>query len=347
MTKKVNNQRIALIGAYGYTGRIILDCLQEAGIQFTAIGRDSEKLHALDHSPSLQLDLQSKEDRESLLNDFDTFLNCAGPFGIESKEFIQELALKEGKTYLDITGELDLVRSIKDSCKDSNSLIIQGVAFESLLVDLIYRKYANDLESIHSLESFYRFSESRPSPGTKITMKLSNLKSTYFLQNGSFELVNDSREEVNLRGAVNLAVPYPLPEVAYCSWDAGVETAGSYMLLSKAAAMFVGAKGNKEDQISRTYDKLKNRKVDGPDLIERSEQSTRLYIRFNNDNTRVVLLEAEDMYLITAKAIVNSLEVILNGVDLKGVHSPASLFKGAELETLKALGVSHSITNFE
>lgn len=343
MTKKANHKRIALIGAYGYTGSILAECLAEESIEFTAVGRNPEKLGHND----LVKDLQKEEDRRFLLDNFDVFLNCAGPFGLESKQFIAELSLRSGKVYLDITGELDLVRSVKDSCRDTNSLIIQGVAFESLVADLGARIYQNENGPITGLHTYYHFSESRPSPGTKITMKLSNLKDTYFLKNGVFEKVNDEREELELKNETKVAVPYPLPEVAYWSWENEVIDAGSYLLLNKTAAMFVGAKGNKADLVEKTYEKLKTRKGPGPNLEERASQATSLYLKFNNNPSEVVLLEAEDMYLITAKAMLFAMNKAIDDHEISGVKSPSSLFKNEEKETLSLLGVNYSLTSFE
>ncbi|MCH2233237.1 MAG: hypothetical protein MK078_03205 [Crocinitomicaceae bacterium] len=343
MTKKANHKRIALIGAYGYTGSILTECLAEEGIEFTTVGRNPEKLD----QNGLVKDLQKEEDRKYLLDNFDIFLNSAGPFGIESKQFIEELSLRSEKVYLDITGELDLVRSIKESCGGSRSLIVQGVAFESLVADLGARIYQNENAPITALHTYYHFSESRPSPGTKITMKLSNLKDTYFLRDGDFEKVNDEREELELRNEIKVAVPYPLPEVAYWSWENDVKDAGSYLLLNKTAAIFVGAKGNKSELVESTYEKLKTRKGKGPNLKERASQTTALYLKFNNNPTQVVLLEAEDMYLITAKAMVFALYKVMDNQDFSGVKPPSSLFKNEEKEILDLLGITYSLTSIE
>ena len=108
--------RISVVGAYGYTGRLICEELEKAGYSFSVLGRNKQKLDLLKEefstiSSALELDMRNADDVEQLLEHSDLIVNCAGPFTEESQLLVDSVA-ESGKTYLDISGELRLKREI-------------------------------------------------------------------------------------------------------------------------------------------------------------------------------------------------------------------------------------------
>lgn len=344
--------KIILIGAYGYTGRIICELLENESYKFTAAGRDSEKLKQLQtefHSieKTRALDIRDHEQIKSLVNEFDIILNCAGPFTEESADLVNEIANSKSKIYFDISGEIGFVKTSFEHnhsiAIENKTTLVHGCAFESLVADLALKMLSRKLDRIAEIKTFYAFQHSKPSPGTRITMKLSKFRKLYRISNSVWNEINTSEEKmpVSFDGVNYMAVAYPLPEIAFSFWNYKPESAMSYLLLSKEEALFVGTPENLTGTLEDELERLKKRKNAGPVAEERQMQQCSLLIQVSDhEKTETLSLTGRDMYLMTAKCIVFALLRCLKSNDRKfGVISPAQLFDGIEAETLRKLGV--------
>ena len=107
--------RISIVGAYGYTGRLICTEFENVGIIFSIFGRNEKKILELKEKLksvplALALDMRKEEDVQIVIDKSDLIVNCAGPF-TEEAQLLTKSATKNGKKYLDITGELGFVRN--------------------------------------------------------------------------------------------------------------------------------------------------------------------------------------------------------------------------------------------
>ena len=348
--------RIALIGAYGFTGKLISHELQNFKLPFTAYGRNVEKLTELKNEYSCidaisGIDLRKKDDVSVIISNSDIIINCAGPFTEEATLILEQIA-DSGKIYLDITGEIGFVRSSHEKfnarAQKSNSLIIHGCAFESLVADLGLVYISEKLGSIKNVRTFYNFNQLKASPGTKMTMKLSKFRKILKIdkQNWSESNFKDDQLHITIdKKSEHIAIPYPLPEIAYSLWNYSAHKAESFLLVGlKEAKYFKGASDDSGDSLE-TLDAIRLRKRKGPTTEERAMQKSALVLDVESDSNQVlqVLLESSDMYLTTAKAIVLSVEKLLQ-IDNKpnGVISPGQLFKGNVMAALKDLEVELS-----
>jgi len=343
--------RISVIGGYGYTGKLICHELDRAGFDYTVVGRNAEKLAALRDELSGEIhfrlgDIQLTDFASEISASSDLIINCAGPFTEESSEFLRQV-VESGKIYLDITGELGFVRNAHQNyhqlAEKSNALILCGCAFESLIVDLIVQvKTAN--KKITTITTFYWFNKPLISPGTRITMKLSKFREAFKIAERkwvSCDLINDRYQVAFPQlDATQIAVSYPLPEVAFFNWSLHPQNAQSFLLLSAEEARFIEQREQNPHLLTETYARIKKVKKNGPTALERSEQMSRIIVDFktDHDERQTFLIENTDMYQTTAKAIVLAVvELKKDRKNLNGVLNPAQLFKGRELETLHAL----------
>ena len=345
--------RIALIGAYGFTGSLIAAELQKANLDFTAYGRDIQKLTDLQSGNSsvkevVAIDLRTKEDVDKVMSNSDLVINCAGPFTEEATQLLDKMA-DSGKVYLDITGEIGFVRAshekFNDRAKESNTLIIHGCAFESLVADLGLAYILDKLDSIKNVRTFYNFNELKASPGTKMTMKLSKYRKILKINNNIWSESDFQEDKLHITidgKSEHIAIPYPLPEIAYSFWNYNVNKAESFLLVGlREAQYFKGASDASGDSLE-TLDTIRQKKRKGPSVEERAIQKSALVLNVESNSGQVfqLLLESSDMYLATAKAIVLSVQNLRQKSDRpSGVISPAQLFKGNILEALKDLGV--------
>lgn len=346
--------RIIVIGAYGYTGRLICAALARNGYNFAVAGKNKELLvELLELYPAIRkmeiVDLTVEKDGERLIASYDVFINCAGPFTEESSLFLRGIASNFSKTYLDITGEIEFVRAshtrYDDLAKVNQSTIMHACAFESFLAGLAYQILKRTIKHPISANSYYEFGRSRPSPGTKITMKMSNLRTLHFLKAREWTEISDAdKHSLQLENKNLTAVPYPLPELAFFSWEDDLTNAGSFLLLPPEEAIFSGHKKAETDiDLQETLEQLKERKGKGPTAEERAAQTANLIVKLEDKEGKSasIHLNGKDMYALTAHCIV----LILNKLDAifkqpYGVISPASLFIGKEENALKQLEVS-------
>jgi len=345
--------RIALIGAYGFTGKLISNELHNSNLEFSIYGRDIEKLTNLKAEYSsitqvMAIDLRKKEDVEKVLSNSDLVINCAGPFTEEATLLLDQVA-DSGKIYLDITGEIGFVRSSHEkfhaSAVRSKSLIIHGCAFESLVADLGLEFISSKLGSIKSVRTFYNFNQLKVSPGTKMTMKLSRFRKILKVENNEWcesEFKGDQLHITIDSVSEHIAIPYPLPEIAYSYWNHNVDSAESFLLVGTAEAKFFKGTSDSSGSSLETLDTIRLRKRKGPSVEERAVQKSSLVIEVESDTNQLfqVLLESSDMYLTTAKAIVLTIQNLQNSSTVpSGVMSPAQLFKSNVLAALKDLDV--------
>lgn len=339
---------ITVIGAYGYTGKLICHELENHQLKFSIAGRDAAKLESLktilkSNPISIPGDISISEIAGKIISESDLIINCAGPFTEESKLLLSLVATR-GKVYLDITGEIGFVKNSRESfhevAQKSKSLIIHGCAFESLLADLACQIAARHSD-IKEVLTFYWFSNKLASPGSKITMKLSKFRKPLTIQKNAWSQTDSFNYKI-LREADQRnysAVSYPLPEIAFSFWKHNVARAGTYLLLEPEEAKFVNRTNQVEGDPQEELNRLRQKKQNGPIAAERANQLSeiRIALKLKNGDDPFLLIENSDMYQTTAVAIRLAVEKIIAGVQLSGVINPAALFKGEEENTLKML----------
>jgi short subunit dehydrogenase-like uncharacterized protein len=345
---------VTIVGAYGYTGQLICKEFDSLGIRYNVAGRNLQDLEELKNKFSmvsycLLLDMIIEDDINTLLSKSDIIVNCAGPFSEESS-LLLEKAARSGKYYVDISGELGFVKNsfekYQSIAKESNSLIVHACAFESLIADLVLQTTS----PYESVKTFYWFNQKSVSPGTKLTMKLSQYHDPLCISERKWKSFNDGiRFNIRMGEQKLTAVPYPLPEIAFAKKRTNCKNAHSFLLLDKAEAKYVSNSSKLGGDPITKLNKLKERKSKGPSPENRALQRSRIVLEFSfSDGSSIVkTVENIDMYQTTAKAIVLAVKTFLKNYEVpRGVICPATLFKGRESEALEELSVSPIVISF-
>ncbi|MFN5417853.1 MAG: saccharopine dehydrogenase NADP-binding domain-containing protein [Flavobacteriia bacterium] len=346
--------KISVVGAYGYTGKLICDELDSMHILYAIVGRNKQKLDELRDnlkvvSDSWCLDLQNENDCDFLISNSDLIINCAGPFTEESNILVKKMA-QSGKVYLDISGELEFIKTSRENYHqiaiESKSLIIHGCAFESLITDLVLQNLKVENENVQAIRTFYLFEKTKASPGTRITMKLAkfrkNLKISAFQWTVSD--LNKDILDVQISNQIDCyrAIVYPLPDIAFSHWLYQPEIVESYLLVKPEESLFILPRQEQPNLIIPTLSKLSKRKIAGPTKEERQSQTSSIIIQIvqKDEKEKILLVESNDMYQTTAKAILLSVIKILDMQKCHfGVLNPAVLFLKEENMILTKLGV--------
>jgi short subunit dehydrogenase-like uncharacterized protein len=109
------NKNVLVYGAYGHTGRFVVNELQRRGLVPVLSGRNAAALGKLSRElPHLQVRVAAVDDPASLdaaALGVSAVLNCAGPF-MDTALPVAAAAVRAKAHYLDVTPEQAVVQSI-------------------------------------------------------------------------------------------------------------------------------------------------------------------------------------------------------------------------------------------
>lgn len=160
-------------GAYGYTGRLVLEKAVAAGCKPVVAGRDPARTQSLALEFGLPHRSFALEDTEGLrrgLEGMRAVLHCAGPFSATAAPMIAA-CLQVGTHYLDITGEIDVYAHAhaNDGCARKRGVaLVPGVGFDVVPTDCLAASLKQDLPDASELVLAFD-AEGGPSRGTALT----------------------------------------------------------------------------------------------------------------------------------------------------------------------------------
>ncbi len=339
-----NISNIVLLGATGYTAKIIAERLAQENIAFIPAGRNLEHLSQCypDHETILGCDIQQDHDIENLIKTSDLLINCVGPYNYYGPQLAAAMA-RSGKIYLDLTGEQDFVyqsfKKLTTTAENQGALLIHSMAFESCLADLIATILVDPNKAYTDISSFYHFSQSRPSMGTRLTMALNPHYANYHYKNGETETSKAMSYHVpvsySLLPDVTHAGFMPYPETLFFSNKYQVKNASSYLLMKADEARmgkFLSDRQTAED-VEHIIHRFTRKKARNPDENERKQQHFMVLVNAIDPAGKQEHLgfSGNDMYGLTARLVVEAVKILNTKSDLTGIVSPATLFDPATL----------------
>ena len=253
--------RIVVIGATGYTGRLVARALREdAGAhEILLAGRDRGKVDRLVReadaagaAPPTEGALVDVKDRSSLaraIRGGDVVINCAGPFS-ELGEPVVARCVEAGASYVDTTGEQPWMREIRErhhaAASGAGVAVVNGMAFEWALGDcaaaLLGMRLAAAGSALRTLDVIYAWGGSASSRGTRRTALRIMGTRGWELVGGVWRLraAGSSKRSIALdgRGALT-AVTFGAGEVVTVPrWAGEVETVRGWLVMgSRKAAL--------------------------------------------------------------------------------------------------------------
>lgn len=312
MLKQLN---ILVLGATGFTGQLIVDLLIQDGHIVTGVSRNLEKLEFLkvkypENFNLLRIENISAENILFNIEQSDLIVNCFGPFNVYGIDIVKS-CVQSGKIYFDITGEQHFVyesmQQFSQLAVERKSTIVHSLAFESTLTDILLNLSANSQTQYQSFNSYYQLENSRPSPGTRITMKVSSAFPTFHVRN--FQLQQNTPDvspQFDAEIAPLSAVTMSYPEVLFAQKEFQIDTCNSFLLLNAFDANYLAAsRGNNQIDVNQLIEKHIVQNPKGPELEERQNQEFKLLTILKDmfQNTIAYELKGKDMYLITAQII--------------------------------------------
>jgi short subunit dehydrogenase-like uncharacterized protein len=164
----VDDARIAVLGATGFTGRLVLDEARAAGAQLRLVGRRREALEEL-ALPGDELRVVDAAAPGDAFAGCAAVVSCAGPF-LRIGEAPVTAAVAAGASYLDSSGEQAWARLLFERFRDAGTAILPCFGFDYVPGDVAARLAAEGLEPLDEVVVAYSASAAATSRGTRRTV---------------------------------------------------------------------------------------------------------------------------------------------------------------------------------
>jgi short subunit dehydrogenase-like uncharacterized protein len=145
--------KIAVYGAYGYQGKLVVTELSRRGIDLVLVGRDPARLRSIG-APDADRRVAAADDHNRLVAAFrgtNAVINCAGPFTVCGMPVIRA-AVAAGCHYVDTSGEQLYLKQVFDTfATDAGITIVPGANDDCLPSDLIAALAAARLATVEQV----------------------------------------------------------------------------------------------------------------------------------------------------------------------------------------------------
>ena len=334
-----DSARLLVYGAYGYTGRLVVEAALDRGTEPIVAGRDAAKTRGVATAHDLKARSFPVSEADAHLGDIDVVLNCAGPFSATADAMVAA-CLDTGTHYLDITGELPVFERLRrhgSEAADAGVTLLPGVGFDVVPTDCLAAHLHGRLPDATHLSLAFD-ADGGVSPGTLKTALLDIGIEGAVRADGDLraEPMGDRTRVVDFGSGLQRAVSIPWGDVSTAYHTTGIQNIEVYLALPPAGrramslAPYVGDLLN-GDLAQRGVSWLIDRYVDGPDAEARATGEAHVWGEVRTAENRLVSrLRTPETYRFTAEAAVLIADRVLDGSAPTGYHTPASAF-GPEL----------------
>lgn len=158
---------IALLGATGYTGRLVAAELARRGVEHRVGGRSPERLDAVPSDGERHVvDITSPTSLDSFLDGVDALITCVGPFAEHGMPVV-EAAVRNRVAYVDSTGEPAFMTEVYRRFRTAETAVVPACGFDYIPGDLASAVAADELGApADAIDVVYRLRGGKPSRGT-------------------------------------------------------------------------------------------------------------------------------------------------------------------------------------
>jgi len=327
--------RLLVYGAYGYTGRLVVEAAIDRGDDPIVAGRDAAKTRGVATATDLRARSFTIADAGDHLGDVDAVLNCAGPFA-ETADAMVDACIDTGTHYLDVTGELPVFERIRRRGPDAAAAgvtLLPGVGFDVVPTDCLAAHLHDRLPAATHLS--LAFDTDGGVSGGTLKTALSGIGPEGAVRRGGdlrAEPLGARTRVIDFGDGLRRAISIPWGDVSTAHHTTGIPNVDVYLALPRAgrtAAALVPYLGGvlDADAIQRGLSWLLDRYVDGPDAETRASGEARVWGEVRTDDDRLVSrLRTPEPYRLTADAATLIAGKVLDGDAPAGYATPASAF---------------------
>lgn len=330
---------IAVFGAYGHTGSLVVRELRRRGFSVRALGRDAARLDALSREvevPWRVADTNSEPSLDAALQGSDAVVLCAGPFGATAAPLL-DAAMRSRICYFDTCAEPDIVQALFDSrsraATSAGIVAVPCLGFYGALADWIAQRLARDMAPVESIRVAYALDEWNPTPGSRAAAAaLSGRR--WVVEAGALELRAGPPPlgEHHFGGSVGrqqVLSEYPGPEVVLLHHRAAASSIRSSMSLPGLRRFGGNASGRAQ-----------------PANVRNGAFRVELSLRQASGERSAAAVTGEDLYGVTAPIVAHAVhEVMSHRGSARGLLTPAQALPiESALAALRSAGMRIEIS---
>ena len=328
-----------LYGITGYTGKLITREAVKRGLKPVVAGRDRAKVERIAKEFGCECRVFALDDPQHVadrLRDFRVVLNCAGPFA-RTAPTLMSACVKAGCSYLDITGELDVIEQasrLNALAKRAGVTILPAVGFDVVPTDCLAALLKEELPSAVHLSLAFTGAAST-SPGTTKTVLASLPEGGRARIDGKIETVPVAwkKRTIPFSTGVREATTIPWGDVSSAYHTTKIPNIDVYMAIDHLGAKRMRrlrklAPLLRYRPVLKAAEWLVDRFVAGPIDDELVAERVSLWgeVRDADGLTASATLETPNGYLLTGITAVNAVERVLAGQAAPGFQTPARAF---------------------
>lgn len=158
---------VALLGATGYTGRLVAAELTRRDIEHRLGGRSPQRLEAVPSTaPRQVVDLTEPSSLDAFLDGADVLITCVGPFTSYGMPVV-EAAVRTGTPYVDSTGEFAFMAQVYERFRTASTAVVPACGFDYVPGDLAAAVAVEEVGGhAEEVDVLYRLRQGKPSRGT-------------------------------------------------------------------------------------------------------------------------------------------------------------------------------------
>lgn len=332
---------IGIIGATGFTGKLVASELKKRNVDFFLAGRNEQLLQALSDSlggvPFRIIDVQDRSTFNAL-DGCKIIINCAGPFTDFGEAIVQE-AIARNAHYLDTTGEQGFIKLVYDKyheqAKVAEIVLVPACAYEFAIGDAMGTQLCSDFPQCRAIEFIYSLNEMHTSPGTRKSMVRALSAPGFCLKNGQLvesKPVAISRKTQLDQRAVSM-VSFPAGEALMLPRHTNVQEVISYFTTEVPAFLLQASAALGQLIMKAAGDFIvKQIKATVPSDSQRQKTTFTIQAKATNEiSSHSITVKGSDPYLLTAIIIGGAVDHLLTNPPSEfGAITPA-MIGGADL----------------
>jgi short subunit dehydrogenase-like uncharacterized protein len=315
---------IAVLGASGHTGRLVVDALRRRGAKARPLARSTG-------GP----DVKDRAAVRKAIEGCDAVADLAGPFepiGLAPAQ----AAIDAGIPYVDTTGEQTFMVRVRDALDvkacDAGVPLVQALAFEYAFGDLAAKRFFPDGGS--ALHILYRSLRTSPSAGTKKSVARVLGSPTLSYENGKVKRVHAARYQMTFATSAGkrLGVSFAGGEVLTVPRHTAFDTVRTYIQTKPSNARFARPLGVLARVALRgPVLRMVERRIDAQHKAPDNERAGGEVHLIDERSGRHVLVRTPDPYLATAESVAyGAIELARGGTSSRqGWLAPAEAFDPA------------------
>lgn len=321
-----NNPKWILYGAYGYTGKLLLEEAIKRGHRPIIAGRNEKKLSELVEKFNVEKIVINLEDESKLtesLEGVELILNSAGPF-IYTAGPILKACLRTKTNYIDITGEIPVFQKVFEldrEAKEKGICMLPGAGFDVVPTDCLAKYLSERMSDAVSLELAF-LGLTVPSAGTAKTMVEMLPEGGLVRRKGKLvrQALGEGVKRIRFPNREFLAVPIPWGDLETAYRSTGIPDITTLIVypetLIRGMKIFspLVKKLTKPTIIRRILQRAIERTISGPDEMMRERGKSYIYgvVRNGRGETKEAWLETPEVYKFTALSGIRCVEGILS-----------------------------------